>query len=285
MPDPQIYCFPAKRMGFPVVSARGISFLRDLEEQDTDGKLSAVTLQEHACSCSSSFLEPILWTQRANGSWGAFPSWFQCSPLVMTQWKPLGISVCAVWTTGIALLAFSCRAVHLFPPLLQLCIVLPIWLIVSWGLDDFFGVLQIQSPTQSFSREHSSRRTGAGATRTGNWGSTREFSGNERKSLSVALCCSEHTVGSWEEAQHSALKTIHTQICYIFIRGRNWPGNGYKTHILNKRREIYGSFVNLSHIFLHPPGRNTLITNIPQTWTHSGPGIASFWPQLQLKTW
>lgn len=60
MPDPQIYCFPAKRMGFPVVSARGISFLRDLEEQDTDGKLSAVTLQEHACSCSSSFLELIL---------------------------------------------------------------------------------------------------------------------------------------------------------------------------------------------------------------------------------
>lgn len=80
-------------------------------------------------------------------------------------------------------------------------------------------------------------------------------------------------------------KTIHTQICYIFIRGRNWPGNGYKAHILNKRREIYGSFVNLSHIFLHPPGRNTLITNIPQTWAHSGPGIASFWPQLQLKTW
>lgn len=33
-------------MGFPVVPARGISFLRDLEEQDTDGKLSAVTLQE-----------------------------------------------------------------------------------------------------------------------------------------------------------------------------------------------------------------------------------------------
>lgn len=47
MPDPQIYCFPAKRTDFPVVLARGISFLRDLEEQDTDGKLSAVTLQEH----------------------------------------------------------------------------------------------------------------------------------------------------------------------------------------------------------------------------------------------
>jgi len=59
------------------------------------------------------------------------------------------------------------------------------------------------------------------------------------------------------------LKTIHTKICYVFIQDRNWPGNGYKTHILNKRREIYGSFANLSHIFLHPPGRNTLITNIP----------------------
>lgn len=68
---------------------------------------------------------------------------------------------------------------------------------------------------------------------------------------------------SWEEAQCLDLKTIHTEICYIFIQGRNWPGNGHKTHILNKKREIYGSFANLSHIFLHPPGRNILITNIP----------------------
>lgn len=132
MPDPQIYCFPAKRMGFPVVQERGISFLRDLEEQDTDGKLSAVTLQEHSCSCCSSFfLELIVWLN-TKSKWflGSVSQLLQlvpvkgCSPSVPEDdtVKDLGISACAAWDGGSAkpgeypCLDFSCSAVHPLPP-------------------------------------------------------------------------------------------------------------------------------------------------------------------------
>ena len=49
-------------------------------------------------------------------------------------------------------------------------------------------------------------------------------------------------LSSWKYQEYLALKTnpssgpkSSVQICYIFIQGSNWPGNDYKTHILNKR--------------------------------------------------